>query len=138
MPIKHCTIKGVDAKKKAIAQGVAIGDTEKLEKIKFIRESLAIRKVSFDYDGTLTQKDIQDIAKRLITAGGTQVYIISARNFEQGMYNLAKRLGIPIGRVIATGSNKAKIEKIKQLGISKHYDNSQDVIDALGNIGEKI
>ena len=50
----------------------------------------------------------------------------------------ANDLNIPASRVYATGSNKAKIEKIKELGISKHYDNNKDVVNELGNIGQLI
>ena len=50
----------------------------------------------------------------------------------------AKRIGIPENKIYATGSNKAKVEKIKELGITIHYDNNQDVINELGEIGKKI
>ncbi len=36
------------------------------------------------------------------------------------------------------GSNKAKIAKILELGITTHYDNNPDVISELGSIGRKI
>ena len=49
------------------------------------------------------------------------------------MLSKAKELGIT--RIYATGSNKAKIEKIKELGIDKHYDNNKDVVNALNGIG---
>jgi hypothetical protein len=54
------------------------------------------------------------------------------------MLNKAKELGIPESRVFATGSNKNKIAKIKELGINKHYDNNPDVINALNGIGKLI
>ena len=54
------------------------------------------------------------------------------------MLGVADALGISHDRVFATGSNKSKIEKIKELGIKKHIDNNQDVIDALGSVGEKF
>ena len=43
---------------------------------------------------------------------------------------VADKVGIPHSRVFAMGSNKAKIEKIKQLG-TEHYDNNPDVIDEI-------
>jgi hypothetical protein len=52
------------------------------------------------------------------------------------MINRAKELGIPLSRVYATGSNKAKVEQIIKLNISKHYDNNPDVIKELGKIGQ--
>jgi hypothetical protein len=69
-------------------------------------------------------------------AKGADVYIISARSSVEPMINRAKELWIPLSRVYATGSNKAKVEKIKELNISKHYDNNPDVIKELGKIGE--
>jgi hypothetical protein len=50
----------------------------------------------------------------------------------------ANKAGILFSRVYATGSNQAKIEKIKELGINKHYDNNPDVIKELGDIGQLI
>ena len=47
----------------------------------------------------------------------------------------ANELGIPVGRVYAMGSNQAKIEKVKELGIITHYDNNIDVVRALKGIG---
>ena len=100
-------------------------------------EQLASTKVSFDYDGTLsTAKGIRK-AMDLINKGIT-VYIISARDSKEGMLKIARRVGIPESRVYATGSNKAKVEKVKELGISTHYDNNADVIKELGNIGKLI
>ena len=94
-------------------------------------------KVSFDYDQTLTTAKGQELAIKQIESGST-VYIISARNDKAGMYDLADKLGINQNNIYATGSNKAKIEKIKELGINKHYDNNADVISELGNVGIKF
>jgi len=100
-------------------------------------QHFAANKVSFDYDDTLSTSRGKEFAKKEIEAGNT-VYIISARQDEGAMYGTADELGIPHSRVYATGSNKAKVEKIKELGINKHYDNNADVIKDLGNIGEKF
>ena len=100
-------------------------------------EHFAGDKVSIDYDDTLSTDKGKELAKRLISEGMT-VYIISARQDKEGMLSVASDLGIPESRVYATGSNKAKIEKIKELGISKHYDNNADVIKELGSIGSKF
>lgn len=90
------------------------------------------KKVSFDYDGTLSTAKGKELAK---SQRGT-VYIISARSSKDGMLNTAESLGIPNSRVYATGSNEAKIAKIKELGIDVHYDNNPDVINKLGSVGE--
>jgi len=94
-------------------------------------------KISIDYDDTLSTDKGKELAKRLI-ADGEIVYIISARNDVDGMLGVAESLGIPKSRVYATGSNKAKVQKIKDLGIEKHYDNNADVIKELGTIGSKF
>lgn len=97
---------------------------------------LANQKISFDFDGTISLKKYTDLAKQL--AENNVIYIISARSSKQGMQSKAKEIGIPFGNVYATGSNEAKIKKIKELGISKHYDNNSDVIKALNGIGIKV
>lgn len=94
-------------------------------------------KVSFDYDDTLSTAHGKELAQQEIESGST-VYIISARDSKEGMLSVANELGIAESRVYATGSNKAKVEKIKELGITKHYDNNADVIAELGSIGEKF
>jgi len=100
-------------------------------------EKLATEKVSFDYDGTLTTAKAMNLALKYIEQG-VDVYIISARLEKDGMINKANRIGIPESRIYATGSNKAKIEKVKELGITIHYDNNKDVINELGEIGRLI
>jgi hypothetical protein len=91
------------------------------------------KKISFDYDETLTQA--KEIARRWI-AKGAEVYIISARHDKGPMLKTAADLGIPASRVYATGSNKSKIEIIQKLKIDKHYDNNPDVIKQIGVHGE--
>lgn len=121
------------ARAKAYNQGVAqiISDSNKLS------TKLAKEKVSFDYDGTLTVAANRDIATGLVNNGNI-VYIISARSDKGSLLTMADKLRIPHSRVFATGSNEEKIKKIKELGITKHYDNNSDVIKALGNIGIQV
>jgi len=102
-----------------------------------LKSYLAREKVSFDYDETLTTRRGMELAKRLIDQGA-DVYVISARGSENAMWSRTDELGIPRSRVIATGSNKAKVEKVKELNISKHYDNNSDVVKELPKIGEKF
>lgn len=94
-------------------------------------------KVSFDYDDTLSTARGKELAQKEIEDGSI-VYIISARDNEEGMLSVADKLEIPHSRVYATGSNTAKVEKIKELGIQKHYDNNQDVVNELGSVGQKF
>ena len=100
-------------------------------------EKLATEKVSFDYDGTLSTSKGTNLAINYVEKG-VDVYIISARSEKDGMINRANRIGILESRIYATGSNKAKIEKIKELGITIHYDNNKDVVNELGEIGRLI
>jgi hypothetical protein len=101
------------------------------------KTKLAGKKISFDFDGTLTSKRGYEKAKQLINEGA-EVYIISARQNKDGMLAKANELGIPVGRVYAMGSNEAKIEKVKELEIVTHYDNNVEVVRALRGIGAII
>ena len=101
---------------------------------KYLR-AFATSKISFDYDGVLSTEKGKEKARQLIADGNT-IYIISARGTKDRMLNTAKELGIPESRIYATGSNKAKVEKIKELRIDIHYDNNPDVIKELGSLGK--
>lgn len=90
--------------------------------------------VSFDYDDTLNTPRGRGLALHELQSG-SNVYIISARANKEIMYPIADELGIPHSKVFATGSNRLKIQKIKELRIDKHYDNNEDVIDLLGRVG---
>jgi hypothetical protein len=93
--------------------------------------------VSFDFDGVLTTsagiKKLDESVDR-----GTNVYIVSARQDDKGLKEFAQKHNVPLSNVFATGSNKAKVEKVKSLEVSKHIDNNPDVIKELGSIGEKF
>lgn len=101
------------------------------------KTKLAGEKISFDFDGTLSTKRGYEKAKQLISEGA-EVYIISARQNKDGMLAKANELDIPVGRVYAMGSNEAKIEKVKELGIVTHYDNNVEVVRSLKGIGAII
>ena len=94
-------------------------------------------KVSFDYDDTLNTPKGRGLALGEIRSG-SEVYIISARGSKEGIYPLADELKIPHDRIFATGSNRLKVQKIKNLRIDRHYDNNEDVIDELGRVGQKF
>jgi hypothetical protein len=97
-------------------------------------EKLAGEKISFDYDGTFSTQKGFDRAVSLIQSGA-DVYIISARESKDGMLVRANKAGILFSRVYATGSNDAKVQKVKDLNITVHYDNNSKVVDDLPNIG---
>ena len=122
-----------------IGQGGCVYDTEekamKVWKAILASGAYAAEKVSYDYDDVLSTDEGKAAAERDVKAGKV-VYIISARQSVDGMLSTASRLGIPKGRVYATGSNKAKVEKVKSLGIKVHKDNNPDVIKELSGIGK--
>lgn len=142
MPVKECQINGIsgwkwgdegkcysgpNGKKKAIAQGIAIegGDISNYD----------ANKVSVDYDDTASTAKGKELLKRLIKEGKS-VYIISARSSKFPIVNALKDL-IPESKIYATGSNKAKVEKANSLNIGTHYDNRQDVVDDMKEVGIK-
>ena len=112
-------------------------DESKMSAFSKFKRTFAGQRVSFDYDETLTTAQGMELAQKWISKGA-DVYIISARRNIQPMLNRAKELGVAPDHIFATGSNKAKIEKIKELKITKHYDNNADVIAELGSIGVKL
>lgn len=99
--------------------------------------AFANEKISFDFDDTLSTADGKAKAKEYISQGA-DIYIISARDSKEGMYSVADELGIDHSRIYATGSNFAKVEKVKELGITKHFDNNPDVVSQLEGIGVKF
>ena len=86
------------------------------------------KKVSFDFDDTLTQRKWQLKAMQLKDEGYT-VYIVTRRQSSASaeVYKIADEVGIPHSRVYFT-NGKMKWETIKRLGIGKHYDNNEDEI----------
>jgi hypothetical protein len=142
-----------NANKQAIAQGLAIGDFSTIGEITckncgwkwnisdggndpYIchkcgydnQQKFEGVRVSFDYDDTLTTKKGLELLRKELDDKNI-IYIISARQRKSGMLPLALRYNIPGSRVFATGSNQNKVDKLKELKIAKHYDNSQEVID---------
>lgn len=130
-------IKSGKSQEQAAAICYSYWDEKQLSAVKRIRKQQMFHRVSIDYDGTLSTDKGKELAKKLISEGH-DVYIISARRDNEGMLGVAKDLGIPPSRVIATGSNKAKVEKIKQLNISTHYDNNPDVVNELPKVGHNF
>lgn len=88
-------------------------------------------KVSFDYDGTLTNQQGLDLLQSHI-AQGDEVYIITRRrkSFDEPVYQLAKQYGIPKARVYFT-NGEMKWKTILELGIELHYDNNPDELELI-------
>ena len=69
------------------------------------------RKISFDYDGTLTSSD--GLRKfNTERKSGKEIFIISAREKDGDLLEFAKNNGIKEENVFATGSIERKIQKI--------------------------
>ena len=88
-----------------------------------------LSKVSFDFDGTLSQETIQDIAKEKIS-NGDEVYIITKRSESQNVLDLAEKIGIKKENVVFT-NHEPKWSFIKDLGIDIHYDNVSEEVDEI-------
>jgi hypothetical protein len=99
----------------------------------YTNEKMAVDKISFDFDGTLSTAAGQELAKSFKEA---QLYIISARDNKAEMYKIAEEVGIPTFRIYAMGSNEMKVFKVKDLDIKTHYDNNPDVIKQLPGVGK--
>lgn len=77
--------------------------------------------ISFDYD-VLTSENKKELFEKKAV-----MYIISSAQDKTTLFKVAYELSIPFYRVYATGSNKAKLDKIKELDISEHYDFKNNV-----------
>ena len=123
------------AKKKALAQGYAMGDFS-MEEFNMSSEEYTKMEfsTSFDFDGTLST----NAGQRLYMKTKGTKYVITARSKDasQGVYEVTDKLGIPRSRVIFAGSNKEKVRKVNELGIDKHIDNNDKVVKDLGTKGK--
>jgi hypothetical protein len=104
-----------------------------------------MKQVSFDFDCTLSRKDVQDYAKSLI-AKGYEVWILTSRFDDHSRYNdfrmtskcnddlfkIAEELGIPKERIIF-GCFKDKWEIIKEMkGFDPVFHLDDDYIEING------
>lgn len=95
----------------------------------------AVNKVSFDWDGTLTTERGRRMLENELRLGSI-IYIISARNtITREISELTNKYRIPSSNIFLTGSNRAKIEKVKELGIKRHYDDNPEVRNELKEVG---
>ena len=105
--------------------------TDEAQRYAVCASQFAAEKISFDWDGTGSTKKGKEMIQEYLDKGA-DVYIITARSSKAGI----SFPGIEADHIIAAGSNKAKIEKVIELGISKHIDNNENVVKELGSIGE--
>lgn len=83
-----------------------------------------MKKVSFDYDGVLTNPRVADVFDRWKSTGDI-MYIVTARTDRMmgPVYEWAREHGITRSHVINT-NGQDKWHTIKRLGIDKHVDNN--------------
>jgi len=95
------------------------------------KEDFGLRKASIDYDDTLSTQRGQSLAKQLIREGW-ELYVITRRQpfMSDAVYRITDSLNIPRDHVKFT-NGRLKWEEIRRLGITKHYDNNQNEIDAI-------
>ena len=139
-----------EARKRAIAQGIAIGDFEAIAiqvalfkgtyKFVEVEEELA-GGIGFDFDGVLSTLRGQSMARQ----SSATIYIITARSKTGSgyygtaeVYKVADKLNIPHSNIFFNGSNQAKIVKVKELGLTTFYDNNPDVVRRLPGIGKSF
>lgn len=92
--------------------------------------------VSFDYDDTLTTPEGFKLAKQMVK-DGNNLYVITARDkMSPQMIERAEAAGIPKENIILAGSDEEKVKIVKENNISKHIDNKESVIKALGKTGK--
>lgn len=123
-----------EAKKKAIAQGVAIGDLEAVgAQLNILKTTFKFAgvKIGFDWDGTASTSKGKEMIKAALERGDL-VYIITARENKEGL----SVEGVPNDRIFAVGSNEEKVKKIKELGLNRFIDNNPKVISQIPGIGK--
>lgn len=101
-------------------------------------------KVSFDFDGTLSRKDVQDFAKSVVEAGH-DVWIVTSRiatepalakgwhwieRQNQELYDVANEVGIKRENIVFT-EFVDKIKFLKDEGFSFHIDDDVDELMAI-------
>jgi len=111
-------------------EGIAWAQS-KLDEIQKLRIG---EKIGYDYDNVLTTRAGKEMVRKDIRDNST-IFIVSARSDKSGMLAVANQLGIPESRVYATGSNNAKVNKVRELGLIRFYDNNRVVIRQLPRVG---
>lgn len=93
-------------------------------------------KISFDFDDTLTERHMQQLAA-LLCNSGADVYIITTRltSFGQEVFLLADQLGIARDKIFFThGASKSPL--VEQLHIDIHFDDDPAEVESIGQKGQ--
>ncbi len=90
-------------------------------------------KISFDFDGTLTERVIKELVSKLIESG-TDVYILTSRFSDcmKDCYELAERLKIRSENVLSTNlQDKGDYILANNLDLDMHFDDDYFEIDSI-------
>jgi hypothetical protein len=93
--------------------------------------AFAKKRISFDFDDTLTTAKGQDMARRYLAAND-EIFIITARTQSNGgpVYAMAEKLGIKKENVYFT-AGKHKYILVNKLRIDKHIDNNTEELQLI-------
>lgn len=106
-------------------------------------------KISFDFDGTLARKDVQEFAKQLVD-DGHDVWIVTSRTDtevalkkgwywterqNQELYEVAELVGIPREKIVFT-EYVDKIVFLKDKGFLFHLDDDEDELICILESGD--
>jgi hypothetical protein len=93
--------------------------------------AFAHKRISFDFDDTLTTAKGQDMARRFL-ASNDEIFIITARTQSNGgpVYEMAQKLGIKKENVYFT-AGKHKYILVNRLRIDKHIDNNTEELQLI-------
>lgn len=89
-----------------------------------------IKNISFDYDGTLSDPKVQEIAEQAILDDNNVFIITKRQSGDKAVLNLAMELGIKKSNVIFT-NGEPKWTYLIDNSIDIHYDNEQDEIEQM-------
>lgn len=115
-----------------------VGNSEEMMMAKIKEEidtltsmAFAHKRISFDFDDTLTTAKGQDMARRFLAAND-EIFIITARTQSNGgpVYEMAQKLGIKKENVYFT-AGKHKYILVNKLRIDKHIDNNTEELQLI-------
>lgn len=88
-------------------------------------------RVSFDYDSTLSEERIQDIAETFVKSGH-EVHIVTSRckGANRDLFAVAELLNIPTDRIHFT-EGAMKANTLEFLKIDMHYDDMEDEVNLI-------
>lgn len=93
-----------------------------------------MKRISFDFDYTMTRKDVRSIAEHLISQG-YELWIVTSRYsndyaMNEKVFTTAEELGIPSQRIIFT-NRVPKIEFLEGKNFLIHFDDDVDELIAI-------